>query len=147
MECRSVFFLNDESPQRLAIEDTEGVFSSCHWRWLTLLNSAANSAVVALMVDLEIGYSPAPDCYHLIAKESLTTEDGMFSTISCLHLGLLLGAREQETNSRSMGDADTATITVTRKVLEESLHMLWEGEGYLPPSAWVEVSPLLCTPP
>ena len=23
-----------------------GVFSFCHWRWLTLLNSAANSAVI-----------------------------------------------------------------------------------------------------
>lgn len=87
------------------------------------------------MFDLEIGYSPAADCYHLITKDSLTTEDGMFSTISYLHPGLLLGAREQETNSRSMGDVDTATITVTWKVLEERLYMLWEREGHLPPSA------------
>lgn len=136
-----------KSPQRFAIENTEGVFASCHWHWLTLLNSAANSAVIALMVDLETGYSPAPHCYRLITKDSLTTEDGMFSTVSCLHPGLLLGAREQETNSRSVGNVDRATITVTRKVLEERLHMLWEGEGHLPPSAWAEVSPLLWTPP
>lgn len=128
LEFRSISSLNDEkSPQIFHWKHKEGMFSSCHWHGLILLNSVANSSVTALMLTWKLATAQ----HQAVVTWSPRTP--WLRRIECSaqsHAGTQVlcwgpGNRGQSPGvPRSMRDTDT--ITVTTKVLEESLHMIWE---------------------